>query len=221
MPPIEVRRAAPGDHPAIATLTADTYLTERWADEDYAPELRDVAGRDELAQVWVALDEHEIVGAVTIATRGGPLAELAVAGEAVMRHLVTAPAARGRGVATSLVQACLDLARADGCRVLRLSTHRKMTSAHRLYGRFGFTRTPCHDWEPFPGMDLITYALALVPYCDQCGQDLLAADHPHCQTLRELDPPRWCPQCRRRMVVQVVPTGWSARCVEHGVTTSR
>ena len=25
---------------------------------------------------------------------------------------------------------------------------------------------------------------------------------------------------RRRMVVQVTPTGWTARCVEHGVLTS-
>jgi len=33
---------------------------------------------------------------------------------------------------------------------------------------------------------------------------------------RELEPPRFCPACRRRMVVQVTPAGWSASCVEHG-----
>lgn len=209
----------PHHHAAVAALTADTYLAEGWADEDYAPELRDVAHRDDLAQVWVALDGEELVGAVTLATRGGPLAELATEGEAVMRHLVTAPAARGRGVGQALVQTCLDVARADGCRLLRLSTHRDMAAAHRLYGRFGFARTPSYDWEPFPGLHLITFAVALVPFCDQCGDDLLSAEHPRCQALRQLDPPRWCPQCRRRMVVQVVPTGWSARCVEHGTTT--
>ena len=27
-----------------------------------------------------------------------------------------------------------------------------------------------------------------------------------------LEPPRYCAQCRRRMVVQVTPLGWTARC---------
>jgi hypothetical protein len=33
----------------------------------------------------------------------------------------------------------------------------------------------------------------------------------------ELEPPRYCADCGRRMVVQVTPRGWSATCVEHGV----
>jgi len=37
---------------------------------------------------------------------------------------------------------------------------------------------------------------------------------------RELEPPRYCTHCRRRMVVQVTPVGWTARCVEHGELTS-
>ena len=53
-------------------------------------------------------------------------------------------------------------------------------------------------------------------FCDQCGQP---GDHPSCERLRALDPPRYCAQCRRRMVVQVLPTGWTARCVEHGLRT--
>ena len=31
-----------------------------------------------------------------------------------------------------------------------------------------------------------------------------------------LEPPRFCPDCGRRMVVQVTPTGWTARCSRHG-----
>ena len=31
-----------------------------------------------------------------------------------------------------------------------------------------------------------------------------------------LEPPRFCAECGRRMVVQVKPNGWSASCVEHG-----
>jgi hypothetical protein len=35
-----------------------------------------------------------------------------------------------------------------------------------------------------------------------------------------MEPPRFCAQCRRRMIVQVVPRGWTARCVEHGTISS-
>jgi hypothetical protein len=53
-------------------------------------------------------------------------------------------------------------------------------------------------------------------YCGQCGE---AGHHPVCTARAALDPPRFCSACRRRMVVQVTPRGWSARCVEHGVLT--
>lgn len=35
-----------------------------------------------------------------------------------------------------------------------------------------------------------------------------------------LEPPRYCGQCGRRMVVQVRPDGWDARCSRHGVVDS-
>jgi len=57
-------------------------------------------------------------------------------------------------------------------------------------------------------------------FCDHCGEPLEAGGHERCVRLRLLEPPRFCPHCRRRMVVQVVPRGWAARCVEHGDITS-
>ena len=35
-----------------------------------------------------------------------------------------------------------------------------MTTAHRVYERVGFRRTPDRDWAPFPGMDLMVYTMA-------------------------------------------------------------
>lgn len=35
-----------------------------------------------------------------------------------------------------------------------------------------------------------------------------------------LEPPRFCAQCGRRMVVQVRPDGWWARCSRHGLVDS-
>lgn len=35
-----------------------------------------------------------------------------------------------------------------------------------------------------------------------------------------LEPPRFCAACGRRMVVQVRPDGWWAKCVRHGLSDS-
>ena len=56
-------------------------------------------------------------------------------------------------------------------------------------------------------------------FCDHCGRPAAEGDHTSCGAARALEPPRYCPDCRRRMVVQVTPTGWTARCVEHGERT--
>lgn len=53
-------------------------------------------------------------------------------------------------------------------------------------------------------------------WCDRCGRALDEGDHAMCVRARALEPPRYCPQCKRRMTVQVTPTGWTARCSEHG-----
>ncbi|HEX8303310.1 MAG TPA: hypothetical protein VF612_00395 [Jatrophihabitans sp.] len=78
------------------------------------------------------------------------------------------------------------------------------------------------------------------PYCGQCGKPFddvpveggragaASADgqpsgdapagggHPACMIRAALEPPRFCPQCARRMVVQVEPMGWRAVCSRHG-----
>jgi hypothetical protein len=56
-------------------------------------------------------------------------------------------------------------------------------------------------------------------WCDRCGRALDDGEHATCRAARVLEPPRYCAHCRRRMVVQVTPTGWTARCREHGELT--
>ncbi|MGW0433063.1 biotin synthase auxiliary protein BsaP [Micromonospora sp. NPDC003197] len=53
-------------------------------------------------------------------------------------------------------------------------------------------------------------------WCDRCGEAVGSGQHDACQAARELEPPRFCSLCKRRMKVQVLPAGWSATCVEHG-----
>jgi hypothetical protein len=57
-------------------------------------------------------------------------------------------------------------------------------------------------------------------FCGHCGEAVDARDHSLCAERLRMEPPRFCAQCRRRMVVQVTPGGWSARCVEHGELAS-
>jgi ribosomal protein S18 acetylase RimI-like enzyme len=217
VPSLTVSVLRPDQLEVVAELTAQVYRGEGFSSADYEPALRDVASRATTATVLVAELDGQVVGAVTAATRGGEWAEQSVPGEAVVRMLVVAPGARGSGTGEALMRACLERARADGCVLVRLSSQEEMTAAHRLYERLGFVRTPSFDWSPVPGLQLRTYALPLVPWCGHCGQELTAEGHAACRRAADLDPPRYCAQCRRRMVVQVTPTGWSARCVEHGV----
>lgn len=213
---LTVRPVLPEEHLAVAELTAGVYVGDGYSSADYEPALRDVASRVNSATVLVATLGPDLVGAVTVATRLGKWAEQAVLGEAVIRMLVVAPAARGAGAGDALVRACVEQARGDGCMLVRLSSQADMRAAHRLYERVGFRRTPSCDWSPVPGLVLMTFALPLAPWCGQCGRELTGEGHEVCRSAAELDPPRYCGQCRRRMVVQVLPTGWSARCVEHG-----
>ena len=67
-------------------------------------------------------------------------------------------------------------------------------------------------------------------WCGQCGLAvdppsdagpdevaLAVADaHAYCARRAELEPPRFCVHCRRRMKVQVTPGAWTATCVQHG-----
>jgi hypothetical protein len=52
---------------------------------------------------------------------------------------------------------------------------------------------------------------ALAPYCAGCGQP--EREGGHAGHLRPLDPPRFCADCGRKLAVQVLPTGYEARCV--------
>lgn len=164
-----IRQAACGDYETLGEITALAYLRGGLLDfgesDGYLAELRDVAKRAADAQVLVAAAGDTVLGGVTFVPAGGPLADIARPGEAEIRMLAVAHAARGRGVGEALVRACVERARAtDGCRAVVLSTQRTMHSAHRIYERLGFVRTPERDWNPLPDLDdisLLAYALTL------------------------------------------------------------
>ncbi|MER6131393.1 GNAT family N-acetyltransferase [Streptomyces sp. NPDC001815] len=170
---IAIRRAEPGEYTALGEITAQAYLGDGLLDfgesDEYLGELRNVAKRAAAADVLVAVDAKSsggrVLGGVTFVPSGGPMAEVAREGEAEIRMLAVSKEARGRGVGTFLVRACIDRARTtEGCSGIVLSTQRTMHSAHRIYERLGFTRAPGRDWNPVPHLDdimLLSYELTL------------------------------------------------------------
>lgn len=214
---LEVRPLRPDEHALVGDVTVRAYLDDGLVGPDYAEVIRDVSARADVATVLVGVLDGSPVGSVTFALGGTPYAERSAQGEAEIRMLGISPAARGSGTGTALTEECVRRAVEAGCSAVRLSTQPEMVRAHRIYQRLGFLRTPERDWSPVPGVDLLTYVLTLA-FCGHCGEP---GTHEACRRRLELDPPRYCGQCRRRMVVQVHPTGWAARCVEHGAVSSR
>ena len=159
VPALSVRPAGPGDHTAIAELTVRVYVDGGLASSGYASELADVAGRAGRAELLVVRDEADrVVGSVALVLTGD-FGEITTSDdEAAFRMLVVDPAVQGRGIGELLVTSCLERARAAGKRRMVLSTDPRMTAAHRLYDRLGYTRLPERDWSPVPGIDLLVYA---------------------------------------------------------------
>ncbi|MFI6001924.1 GNAT family N-acetyltransferase [Streptomyces sp. NPDC051366] len=164
---IVIREALAAEYGMLGEITAQAYLGDgllTFGEEDpYLARLRDVAGRARDGVILVAAaSDGQLLGGVAFAAPGSPLCDIARAGEAEFRMLAVARAGRGRGAGEALVRACMERARAiEGVRRLVLSTTDDMVGAHRIYERLGFVRTPERDWEPVPGLTLLTYGLEL------------------------------------------------------------
>jgi ribosomal protein S18 acetylase RimI-like enzyme len=224
--PVVVRLARPEECAAIGELTVAAYVADGLAGPSYAERLRDATSRAADGALLVATGSsqgrahsEDLLGTVGLFAAGAEYAQLAGPGEMEIRMLAVHPATRGRGVGAALAAACVQRALDAGAAGIRLSTDRRMTTAHRIYERLGFRRTPDRDWSPVPDSTLLSYALELgggASFCDRCGGRLDAGTHAECSVHRRLEPPRYCVRCRRRLVVQVTPHGWTARCARHG-----
>ncbi len=65
-----------------------------------------------------------------------------------IRVLAVSPEARGRGVATALIDECIKRTKAKGYNLIGLHTGEFMNEAISLYERYGFERLPQHDFQP-------------------------------------------------------------------------
>ena len=149
---VKVRRAEPAEADLVGALTEQVYRAGGFGSDDYAKVLRDGQSRVRDGIVLVAVAngvaaDGAIVGTVTLALPGTPLAHLSRAGEAEVRMLAVDEAARGLGIASRLMAACETLARDEGLAAVILCTETGMLAAQRLYERRGYLRDPARDWQ--------------------------------------------------------------------------
>ena len=126
-PALEIAAATAADFPRIAELTVAVYTAEDLVSPGYVPELADVAGRADRAELLVARDgDGHVVGSVALALDGDFGEVTDGDDEAAFRMLAVDGRTRGQGIGEALVRACLDRARAAGKRRMVLSTEVRM-----------------------------------------------------------------------------------------------
>lgn len=157
-----IRLVRTEEYERAGDVTAEAYLSSYGGlSDEYVSSLRDVAGRVQDGDVWVAVDaDGDILGTVWVARAGKPLADMAQPGETDFRQLAVAPAARGRGIGEALTRHVIDLARERGSHRVVMNSGPEMTGAHALYAKLGFQRLSEREglWEVQPGRWIELYA---------------------------------------------------------------
>ena len=125
----QLRHATPADVDVIMALETSTFENDAWSPEMMA---RDVADPNCYYLVAFPPDEPGRIEAYAglLAPRGAP--------EGDIQTIAVAPAARGRGLGRTLMQALIGEARKRGAREVFLEVRADNPSAQRLYERLGF-----------------------------------------------------------------------------------
>ncbi len=157
-----VRDARAGELAGIGELRVAAYRAGGLllANPGYAEVLRGL-GISGTGEVLVAEENGRIVGTVMLEPfyRFSEIARSP--GEAEVRALAVAPQEQHRGAGRALVSAVIERATVRGVHRLLLTTQPAMTAAQHLYRLAGFTRLPELDWNPAPGLSLLTFGLML------------------------------------------------------------
>jgi GNAT superfamily N-acetyltransferase len=138
-PSARIRRAMPADAADIADVLRQSFLEFEplYTQQGFAattPHRHEVERRIAEGPAWIALWGNGAVGTASAVLKGEK--GLYVRGVAVV------PSMRGRGIAESLMKEVESFARQNACARMFLTTTPFLTSAIRLYERFGFAAVP-------------------------------------------------------------------------------
>jgi DNA-binding MarR family transcriptional regulator/GNAT superfamily N-acetyltransferase len=157
---VTLRPPTSGDYGWVVERHGALYRAEYGWDESFEALVASIVGdfaqahEPERERAWIAELAGVRVGCVFCVRKSGDVAQL--------RILLVEPAARGHGVGTRLVDACIEFARAAGYRELVLWTNDVLRAARRIYERAGFRLVEEGRHHSF-GHDLIeqTWSLEL------------------------------------------------------------
>ncbi len=97
---------------------------------------------------WFAEIDGRIIGTVFLVRNTDEVGQL--------RLMLVEPDARGRGVGTQLIQACLDFACEAGYSTVKLWTNSVLVDARRLYEKSGFRLVESEPYRAFGKDDLVS-----------------------------------------------------------------
>jgi N-acetylglutamate synthase-like GNAT family acetyltransferase len=134
---LEIRRAVPEDASAIATVLHESFVEFKalYTDGGFSATAlgaERILERMREGPLWIALRDGIVLGTVAAVLRGKSV---------YLRGMAVLPSARGSGAGTRLLQQVENWVRSKGRTRIFLSTTPFLTSAIRLYERFGFRRT--------------------------------------------------------------------------------
>lgn len=132
--PTKIRRAVPNDAAAVAALLYKSFVeykslyTEKGF-EATTPEMEEIENRINKKAVWLAMDASTIAGTVSVFPQKGQL---------YVRSLAVNPDTRGKGIGKLLMDHVHEMAFANGCSLIKLTTTPFLVAAIKLYEQFGF-----------------------------------------------------------------------------------
>lgn len=156
---MNLRTYRPADAPRIDALAVAAFEQFKDAYTDwpvFRAKISNMSALSGAGEIIVAELDGEIAGAVAYIGPGKEKASFFRPEWPVMRMLVVAPNALGRGLGKALAEACLQRATRDGADVFALHTSELMHVALPLYQRMGF------KWfAPAPDIHGVKYGIYL------------------------------------------------------------
>ncbi|WP_066331466.1 GNAT family N-acetyltransferase [Azohydromonas lata] len=136
------------DAARINALALEAFQQYEGAYQDwplFQSKIANMAALAQTGEIVLAELDGRILGAVAYVGPGATKADFFKPHWPIMRMLVVAPGARGRGIGRALARACLQRAERDGATEFALHTSKIMDVALPMYERMGFqwvSRTP-------------------------------------------------------------------------------
>ena len=168
-----IRNGLPEEREAIIALTLAAYkqydaVLPPGAWHEYATSIRDTFSNDTASTRVIVIQDDAIIGSALLI----PPTELARSGRAAqpypeIRLVAVAPEARRRGIATALIDACIERAQAAGYHYIGLHSTDYMRDAIRIYERLGFIRALEHDFHSPTGVHVMGFRLNIAAYADK------------------------------------------------------